>query len=756
MAQARRPQAAIVVTGSELVRGDRQDLNGPFLAGQVLSLGIEPARITIVGDGEDALATALRDGLTADLCITSGGLGPTHDDRTVEVLGHVTGRPLVVDPALEAEIESVSRLIAERLRRPYADFETGVRKQASLPDGRARSGSREPRRGSCSSTTGASSSSCPDRRASCAASGQARWRASRCGRSARRTTPPGRRVLRFFGASESAVARALAEAGGDGDGVEATICARDFEIHVDLIVEPGADDRAEELGDRLASSLDRYLFSRDERPVEELVLDLCRARGVTLVTAESCTGGMVATRLTDVPGSSEVFVGAIVAYADEVKRDELGVPAEVLERHGAVSAEAAAAMAAGARERLRAAVAVAVTGVAGPGGGTPEKPVGLVYFHAAGPDGERAAEFSLRGDRDAIRRRSTVTALHLVRRLLTQADTNAYAFRPLASRVVIGFASSSAFGCRTRSSTASWHGEPRTSRGGSSRRDNLHVTLAFLGATPRDELPGIVAATEPIAPHGPYRFSAPPLPGDEERRDAGARRRDRQRRPGRGGAPSRGSRRLGVYRRERREWLPHVTVLRFRERPRLRPEAARPRRLRSVRGGCLPFGAAADRRAVRGSRRGSARRLMGLDREQALDVALGQIERQFGKGSVMRMSDQAAVSIGAVSTGSLSLDLALGIGGLPRGRIVEIFGPESSGKTTLVYHVIAEAQRRGGICASSTPSTRWTRPTRSGSASTSTSCSSPSPTPASRRSRSRGSSSARARSTSLRSTRSPR
>src|SRR5205823_6660676 len=135
--------------------------------------------------------------------------------------------------------------------------------------------------------------------------------------------------------------------------------------------------------------LERYLFTRTEQPVEEIVLELCRARGLTLATAESCTGGMVAERITSIPGSSDVFIGAIVAYADEVKAHELAVPAEVLERHGAVSAETAAAMASGARERLGTDVAVSVTGIAGPGGGTETKPVGLVYLHAAGPDGTR-------------------------------------------------------------------------------------------------------------------------------------------------------------------------------------------------------------------------------------------------------------------------------------------------------------------------------------------------------------------------------
>jgi nicotinamide-nucleotide amidase len=129
---------------------------------------------------------------------------------------------------------------------------------------------------------------------------------------------------------------------------------------------------------------------------------------------------MVAERLTSVPGSSDAFLGAVVAYSDEVKVHELAVPADVLARHGAVSAEAAAAMASGARERLRADVAVAVTGIAGPGGGTREKPVGLVYLDAEGPDGSLSADFVFPGDRGSIRRRATVTALHLLRRLLQQ------------------------------------------------------------------------------------------------------------------------------------------------------------------------------------------------------------------------------------------------------------------------------------------------------------------------------------------------
>jgi nicotinamide-nucleotide amidase len=151
------------------------------------------------------------------------------------------------------------------------------------------------------------------------------------------------------------------------------------------------------------------------------VLELCRTRGLTLATAESATGGLVAARLTAIPGSSDVFRGGVVAYANEVKEHELGVPADVLTAHGAVSAETAAAMATGVRERLVADVGVSDTGIAGPGGGTAEKPVGLVYLHASSPDGELEAHFNVPADRETVRARAAVAALHLVRRLLSQS-----------------------------------------------------------------------------------------------------------------------------------------------------------------------------------------------------------------------------------------------------------------------------------------------------------------------------------------------
>ena len=409
--------AAIVASGSELVRGDRNDRNGPFLAASLLRLGIEPARITIVGDDEADLEAALREGLAHELLVVSGGLGPTHDDRTIELLARAAGVSLHTDEELAAQIEEISRRVAARLNRPYADFEHGVRKQATIPDGALVVG--------LAGTAPAIVLEVGERIA-VALPGPPRelqtlWprvlETEPLRRLLARAHTPARRVMRFYGASESEVAQALANVGGDGDGVEVTICARDFELHVDLFVQPGAEARAAEIEAGLES---RHVFSRDETGTAELVLSLLRERGLTLATAESCTGGLVSARLTDVPGSSDVFVGGIVAYSNDVKAAQLGVSEDVLREHGAVSAETAAAMARGARERLGADVAVSVTGVAGPGGGTEEKPVGLVFLHASGPMGERHLRFDFPGDRPTIRGRAAVAALHLVRRLVTE------------------------------------------------------------------------------------------------------------------------------------------------------------------------------------------------------------------------------------------------------------------------------------------------------------------------------------------------
>ncbi len=418
---ADRPRAVLVVTGSELVRGDRRDENGPFLASELVRLGFDVVRISIVGDRPDELQCAIAEGLRADVCVLSGGLGPTHDDRTVECLAHAAGRVLAVDTLLEHEIEAISRGFADRLGRPYADFEGGVRKQASLPEGAISLGLAGTAPGVLLSVGETVAIALPG------PPGELRrlWPRAIATDAFQdvlaRIRPRRHRVLRFFGPSESAVARALEDAGGERAGTEVTICARDFEIHVDLFSEDGSLEEGTALELALRAEFGDQLFSQDEESVEEIVLSRARARGVTLATAESCTGGLVGARLTAVAGASDVFLGGVVAYSNAVKMVQLGVSADILEAHGAVSAEAAAAMAQGARSALGADVAAAVTGIAGPGGASPGKPVGLVFVHVESAGGADALRIELPGDRERIRGRATAFTLHLLRRVLAQS-----------------------------------------------------------------------------------------------------------------------------------------------------------------------------------------------------------------------------------------------------------------------------------------------------------------------------------------------
>jgi nicotinamide-nucleotide amidase len=396
------------------------DENGPFLARELSSRGVEPERISVIGDRPEQLETALREALELDLVVISGGLGPTHDDRTIELLARAANRELRVDPALEAEIEGVVRGLAERFRRPYDEFESGVRKQATLPEGGISLGLAGTAPGVLLQTGSALAIALPGPPGEL----QRIWRAAlerpELQEIFARAKNPANRILRFFGLPESAIAGVVARAGGEAEGLEVTICAHDLEVQIDLVILPGSEAQADRVTQALRAAHARALFAEDEQAVEAIVLDAAREKGLTIGAAESCTGGLVAARLTSMPGSSDVFVGGLVAYDDRLKLDGLDVPAEVLERYGAVSAETAAAMASGARSALGADVGVSVTGVAGPGGGTPQKPVGLVFIHAESPDASHGVELRLPGGRDAVRRRAAASALHLLRRLLTQ------------------------------------------------------------------------------------------------------------------------------------------------------------------------------------------------------------------------------------------------------------------------------------------------------------------------------------------------
>ena len=415
-----RPEAAVVVTGSELLRAEITDQNGPFLARELSRLRLLCRRITIVGDDAALLEAAIKDGLEADLCLISGGLGPTHDDRTIELLARVTGKKLSVDPGLERAIDLVGRRYARNVGSIYHAYEEGVRKQASIPEGAHVLGLAGTAPGVALDLDGRVAIALPGPPYELQKLWPAALESTPLKRLLERVPPFETRTLRFYGLSESMLAAALENAGGDGRGVTVTICARDRELMAELFIDPGAEARADELEAALAAAGPDTLFARDERPIEQIVLELARERGMRLATAESCTGGLVGARLTEVPGASDVFLGAVVAYANEVKESALGVKTETLSEYGAVSAECALELAQGARRALGADIAVSVTGIAGPDGGSAEKPVGLVFFCAASEKETLAQEIRFSGDRDQIRRYATVAALHLLRRLLLQ------------------------------------------------------------------------------------------------------------------------------------------------------------------------------------------------------------------------------------------------------------------------------------------------------------------------------------------------
>jgi nicotinamide-nucleotide amidase len=410
------PTAAILLTGNELLRGVISDRNASFLAADLELRGVRVRRTLVVGDSIEDVAAGLRE-LTgaADLVVTSGGLGPTHDDRTVEAIAGVAGVPLVLDQGV---LDTVTRWTDEVSVRQGLDpslFEPGNRKQAHIPEGASVLGIAGTAPGLVTEIDGTGVVVLPGvpselRRLWMDAPAHPRL-AGLFGRA----VPRERLLLRTYGISESRVADIFAASGGDPDGVETSICARNYEIEIDVRADPAARPRGEELWRRMRETLGDHVFATDERPLPELVLALAREQGLTLATAESCTGGLVAGELTSIAGSSDVVAGGAVTYSNELKQRLLGVPADLLERHGAVSAEVAEAMAEGARERLGAQVAVSVTGVAGPGGGTPEKPVGLVFLHVAGPRGGSGHRMQWPGDRGVVRRRATVAALHQLR-----------------------------------------------------------------------------------------------------------------------------------------------------------------------------------------------------------------------------------------------------------------------------------------------------------------------------------------------------
>ncbi|MEB3022031.1 competence/damage-inducible protein A [[Mycobacterium] crassicus] len=419
-------RAGIVVTGTEVLTGRIADRNGPWLADRLLELGVELAHITICGDRPADIEAQLRflAGVGVDLIITSGGLGPTADDLTVETVARFCGREVLLDTALEARIAEILKPMMARYTGPGApDFATvraANRKQAIVPAGATvldpvgtAPGLVVPGTPTVVVLPG------PPREL------QPMWdkaiRTPEVQEAIAGRTHYEQQTVRMFGLPESGLADTLRhgqQSIADFHRLEITTCLRRGELEIVTRYEPDAATTYAELVALLRERHAGKIFSEDGSLVDDQIARLLAGRWIA--TAESCTAGMLAARLTDQPGASDYLAGGVVSYSNNAKEDLLGVDAALIAEHGAVSEPVAEAMAAGALRRFGADTAVAITGIAGPGGGTPDKPVGTVCFCVALGDGRMLTRTTLLpGDRADIRERSTTVAMHLLRRALS-------------------------------------------------------------------------------------------------------------------------------------------------------------------------------------------------------------------------------------------------------------------------------------------------------------------------------------------------
>jgi len=426
-------RAGIVVTGTEVLTGRVTDRNGPWLSEQLFALGIDHAHTVVVGDRDEDILAALRffAGQGLELIVTSGGLGPTEDDRTAELVGRFQGREMVLDEPTEALIWEI--LSSLRTRWPNLD-EEGIRaanrKQAVVPRGAkilrpvgTAPGLVVPPADDARSPLIVVMPGPPREL-------QAMWPAAVAAPAFQAVLEGAAhyrsKTLRLFGIPESEIAatmRAARDTGVDLDALEITTCIRRGEIEVVTRWEPAVDDVYAAFEDVVRARNGDVLFSDDGRSVDAQVADLLRASGLRVACAESCTGGLLAARLTELDGASAYFPGGLVTYANAAKTSLADVPAALIARVGAVSKEVAIALADGARTALDADVGVGITGVAGPTGGSPEKPVGTVWLSVSRGDVAPVARLTRRvhlpGGRADVRDRSTTVALHLLRRLLS-------------------------------------------------------------------------------------------------------------------------------------------------------------------------------------------------------------------------------------------------------------------------------------------------------------------------------------------------
>ena len=420
-------RAGIVVTGTEVLTGTIQDRNGPWISQELGRLGVEVSHILVVGDRPRDLEQALRffAGEGVDLIVTSGGLGPTADDLTAAVVGSFAEREMVLDEAREEKIAAILASFAKRLNFDPEALREANRKQAVIPAG---------------SITIDPAGTAPglvvlarDGPVVIVLPGPPRelhemWPtaltappvASVLGRA----QPYAGTTLRLFGIPESEIAKSLREIEDEGvglDRLEITTCLRRGELEVEVRHRPGAERDLEALIGAIDERHGRFMFSRDGETIDDQLAGLLDGRKVA--TAESCTGGLLAARLTNLDGASAYVMGGAVTYTNESKTEVLGVPAELIEAHGAVSPEVAEALADGALEAFAADIAVGITGIAGPTGGTEEKPVGYVCVCVKDAAGKKLARDPvIPGSRGDVRERSALLGMHLMRSLLLGED----------------------------------------------------------------------------------------------------------------------------------------------------------------------------------------------------------------------------------------------------------------------------------------------------------------------------------------------
>lgn len=415
----RLSSAAILAVGSELLTPHRTDTNSLAITARLDAVGIRLLHKAVVGDDIAQITRAIGDAAArAGLVIISGGLGPTSDDLTREAIAAFAGVPLTEQPALIAELEA--RFAKRGIPMPAIN-----RRQAMVPAGaRPLPNPNGSAPGLLLERQDVTIAALPGPPRELLPMLDALIESTLAPRSG--GTPLIRRVLKISGRPESAVDDVAAPIylpfEKSDPPVETTILAAPGLVELHLHCRTGDADAGSRAVDALAARLEAALgdacFTRDGLNLEETLGALLASRNLWMAVAESCTGGLVAARMTDVAGSSSYFRGGVVAYDNDIKVDALGVTEDLLRAHGAVSEPVARAMADGARRTLKADVAVAVTGIAGPGGGTEAKPVGTVVIAATGLDRERVKTFRFIGDRALVRAQSVQAALDAARRLI--------------------------------------------------------------------------------------------------------------------------------------------------------------------------------------------------------------------------------------------------------------------------------------------------------------------------------------------------